>query len=350
MTDVPSWVLQYAVRRYNAKSLTPDLTSAWMNLLYGAYQYHWSRLIKGMIERAPDFSMDYYSSLSATNMTAAWDTLTSAALNGEVDKDAQPLQYDLVDLGRQVLVNLFVDLHAMYNATYYVYVEKQVNTSVQLGLISSSMLSLLDDLEELLNTNTNFLLGHWIADARASVPTTSPTEAVDNAEFNARNQITMWGPHQEVEDYASKEWAGLVGDYYKERWALFTSLVNEAVAEGKTFDRNNYESKRYTLEKMFSYTIKPYPTTPKGGLFKITKNLIQKYLYPSGSYTVYGDTDAPENDILASPTWTRNTGQLQFLCNVIPECVAFNTNGYLKTSVSDKVSSEGTELFVKMPA
>jgi hypothetical protein len=27
-------------------------------------------------------------------------------------------------------------------------------------------------------------------------------------EYNARNQITLWGPHGEIVDYANKQWAG----------------------------------------------------------------------------------------------------------------------------------------------
>ena len=28
-------------------------------------------------------------------------------------------------------------------------------------------------------------------------------------EYNARNQITLWGPHGEIVDYANKQWAGM---------------------------------------------------------------------------------------------------------------------------------------------
>ena len=349
VTDVQAWVFAYAVRRYNAPYLLYELNATWTNLLYGAYQYHWSWTIKSMVERAPDFSMFYYSDLNATKIAAAWNNLSSGVLSGDLELSVQPLQYDLVDFGRQMLVNLFVDIHAMYTATYNRYTQEKVNTSVQLGLISSAMLALCDDLDTLLGTNKNFLLGHWIADARASVPSTSPAEAVNNAEFNARNQITMWGPHQEIEDYASKEWAGLVKDYHKERWALFTSLVNEAVQEGKTFDRDDYESKRFSLEQKFSYTIKSYPTIPTGDLLEITKYLVSRYLEPSGFYTIYKDTDVAGNDILGSSTWTKDVGQLEFLCNLIPDCAGFNTMGHLKSSVGSKEHSDGVDLFVKTP-
>lgn len=30
----------------------------------------------------------------------------------------------------------------------------------------------------------------------------------DLYEYNARNQITLWGPSGEIKDYANKQWAG----------------------------------------------------------------------------------------------------------------------------------------------
>ena len=348
VTDLEGWVLQYAARRYNAKNLTSGLTTAWTNLLHGAYQYHSSSKIKAMIDKAPTFSMPYYSEQSATNIAVAWGALVNDAVNGNLDRSAQPLQYDIVDFGRQVLVNFFVDLHAMYNASYFQYVEKGVNTSVQLEGISTAMINLIYDLDDLLGTNTNFLLGHWIADARASVPSTSPPEAVDNAEFNARNQITMWGPHQEVEDYASKEWSGLVSDYYAERWSLFTTLVNQAVREGKTFDNDDYESKRFILEQKFSYTIKSYPTTPQGKVLNYAYFFWSVYVFPTViQYINYEDTDIPGFDILPYPTWTRDIGQLKCLCNLHPDCIGFNDKGQLKSSLNGQMYTEGITLYVK---
>ena len=347
VTDLPSWVIQYAARRYGTTNIPPSVELAWLYLLDGAYQFHWSWDIKGMVERAPEFVMDYYSALHATNISNAWLLLVTSAADGYIDQSVGPLQYDIVDFGRQVLVNLFVDIHAMYMVTYNMYSQHMVNTSTQLDAIRSAMLQLFDDLDMLLASNTNFLLGHWIADARASIPK-YPPDAVDNAEFNARNQITMWGPDENIEDYASKEWAGLVKDYYKERWALFTGLVNEAVREGKTFDHDAYESARYLLEKKFSFTIKAYPTSPVGNPVDIAIALIKSYLFLDfTNYTVYDNTDVSGNDILIPHAWNTLVGQLAYLCNVNPGCVGFNSNGYLKRSVSTRTYSEGTTLYVK---
>ena len=51
-------------------------------------------------------------------------------------------------------------------------------------------------------------------------------------EFNARNQITLWGPTGQVNNYACKQWGDLVGLYYKPQWQLFFNEVIECIKNG----------------------------------------------------------------------------------------------------------------------
>ena len=64
-------------------------------------------------------------------------------------------------------------------------------------------IDLLKDIEEILSTNKNFLLGPWLESAKALA---TNEEEKKIYEFNARNQITLWGPNGEILDYA--------GNYY----------------------------------------------------------------------------------------------------------------------------------------
>ena len=131
----------------------------------------------------------------------------------ELETPSQPFMYDLVDLTRQLLANTFNDLYMLSaNAT----AELRNQSLIPL---SNAALGLLKDLDALLATDTNFLLGQWIERAR-SWATESGAEA-DQFEFNARNQLTLWGPDGEINDYAAKQWAGLVGNYYYMRWSMY---------------------------------------------------------------------------------------------------------------------------------
>jgi len=79
---------------------------------------------------------------------------------------------------------------------------------------SEAAANLIIDLDNLLGTNINYLLGQWLADAQSWAQT--PFER-DLNQFNALNQLTLWGPNGEINDYAAKEWSGLVKSYYLER-------------------------------------------------------------------------------------------------------------------------------------
>ena len=48
-------------------------------------------------------------------------------------------------------------------------------------------------------------------------------------EFQARNQITIWGldVHSDVHDYASKQWAGLVSSFFVPRWQKFVEFLTD---------------------------------------------------------------------------------------------------------------------------
>ena len=349
--DIASWAMQYAARRYGSNNLPLAVQQAWSYLLDGAYQFHWSFHLRSMVDRFPELSMPYYSDMNASEIALAWQLIATAAYKQDLNSSVGPLRYDIVDFGRQTLVNLFADVQRMYSSSYSRFVNSNINTTADLEALTVVMLDILDDLELLLASDTNFLLGHWIADARASIPSSSPLSAVDNAEFNARNQVTMWGPRENVEDYATKGWAGLVQGYYKPRWSLFTSIINDAVKEGKKYDPIVYETARFDLEKKFSYTIKPYPTTPQGDTIKIAYKLSQKYFLTmkdvTAHYGVFNDTDAPGNDVLVPHAWNNIVIQLAWLCDVNPSCVAFNSNGYLKLYASTKIKSTGTVLYVK---
>lgn len=60
---------------------------------------------------------------------------------------------------------------------------------------SESLLTLLLDLNDLLATDEHFLLGRWLESAKSLA--TNEREC-QQYEYNARNQITLWGPSGNV--------------------------------------------------------------------------------------------------------------------------------------------------------
>lgn len=132
-------------------------------------------------------------------------------------------KYDLVDVTRQLLVNRFIDLYLDLLNVY----SSSSTSSNDVSVTGSRLVRLVDDLDRLLYTDENFLLSTWISDAQQWARQGSRTNASYAAylEFNARNQLTLWGPNGEINDYASKQWAGLVEEYYSERWSMFVGYL-----------------------------------------------------------------------------------------------------------------------------
>ncbi|KAL2360265.1 hypothetical protein RJZ56_006864 [Blastomyces dermatitidis] len=95
--------------------------------------------------------------------------------------------------------------------------------------IGDKLLIILKALDAVLSMNENFWLSSWISAARASAGDDS--EAADFFEHNARNQITIWGSEVGVlDDYAQKQWAGLVSGYYTPRWRMFLEYLKDTPA------------------------------------------------------------------------------------------------------------------------
>ena len=63
-------------------------------------------------------------------------------------------------------------------------------------------IDILQDIDVMLGTNKNFMLGPWLQSAK-NLATTAQEKR--NYEFNARNQITLWGPDGQILDYAGNQ-------------------------------------------------------------------------------------------------------------------------------------------------
>ena len=348
--DVKEWLEWYPSRRYG--NYSPMTQQVWSLLRQSAYSYQWSRNFKAVVERAPAFNMSVDRSFNATGLVDAWILLYNASK--EVNPGNGPYQYDLVDIGRQCLVNLLADLSDAFTVAYTnATLPGASNDTETMTAIASEMLTLMQNLDRYLGTNTNFLLGHWIAEARNTAPLDSSPDVADLLEFNARNQITLWGPRENIaSDYASKSWSGLVSDYYYKRWQLFLNMAMLAVSEGKELNTTDYDQKRFDIESMFSNTISFYPTVPSGDVMEMTESLLETYVSPSlitKHYTLVFDSDVYMSNVYSWMTgpWTYNLNQVAYLCNTIPACKGFNSDGLLKSSTDAKVTVPGTVLYLK---
>jgi len=251
-----------------------------------------------------------------------------------------------VDVSRQALSDIFVDAHAQLEAAYQQWQFKKINSSTQVVSLANFLQQVIIDLDRILSTNANYLLGHWIEDAKAWAAVPAEEKLL---EFNARNQLTMWGPDRNIEDYAAKSWAGLVSDYYLQRWRLFLGRITESVTKGQDMDFAKYDHDLLTFEQAWSNQTKVFPTIPVGSPLAITSELIGRYAPAASSitYRVQRNTDSAGSDQTAKALWTRDVGQLQMLCSLDVTCKGFNTNGWLKSAIGTLTTST-VDLYVKV--
>ncbi|KAI1439289.1 glycoside hydrolase family 89 protein [Xylaria sp. CBS 124048] len=155
----------------------------------------------------------------------AWNLLYQAGLSERQLFSNPTYQYDIVDWTRQVVANAFVPLYEQLLAIYTS--ETGRSRQQKLQAQGGQLANLLTTLDGVLATNENFQLSTWINNARATVRKTQPNynAIADFLEYEARNQVTMWGPQAEVTDYASRSWSGLVKDYYVPRWQKFVDYL-----------------------------------------------------------------------------------------------------------------------------
>ena len=192
IADTSAWMRAWAARRYGTPGGVPSpaLAAAHDVLATAAYN---SAIDTASLEGYPSVLDTMSHNTNATGILAALRLFVAAAANGEVNASTSTFSYDLTDLSRQVLVNFFADAHAMLGARFQNGAElASVQSLVELcsGVIA--------DLDAALAADRNFLLGNWIADAAAWGG--ADAEWTNLLVFNARNQITLWGPRGEIND------------------------------------------------------------------------------------------------------------------------------------------------------
>jgi hypothetical protein len=251
--DPLGWLQSYAVRRYGGEA--PDMVAA-MDVMYTS-AYKNSGIDESIIEDLPG-STGGSRNTNATGILAALRLYIAAFSSGGLDPTTGPASYDITDLTRQVLCDLFQDLYAIFSNRRLV----SNATVADLQPIADAMLGVIADIDATNAGDVNFLLGTWLADA---AKWGFNDTQVANRLYNARNQITLWGPNGEINDYAAKiGWSGLVKDYYLFRWDSYLTLQLACIANGTVPDWDAWNKAMLSWEQAWSANATMYPTEANG--------------------------------------------------------------------------------------
>ena len=353
--DLSSWIQGYLGRRYGVVPVPPQLIQAWDFLLPGVYSSYYDYDITTslcVLEDAPQLTYDPIT-LATRNPDSVVAALRLYLQAVAAEPRLNPatnaqLRYDLVDLGRQLACDVGWDLAVTSGAEFLKYMNGNANTTAQTVATTRAIRRLISSLDALLSTDVNYLLGTWLADAQSWAAPGNSSEA-QWLGFNARNQITLWGPNGEINDYAAKNgWAGLVGDYYGGRWALHSDVIVGAVTAGTPVDWKQYESDLSTFERSWGGRTDSYPVTPSGDTLQAVQQLVD--MFASGDVSAF--TFAPNTTVTAAgaaitTVWHRDVPTLLALCQADPGCAAVSTGGVLFASAAGMGPSASVGLYVK---
>ena len=163
-------------------------------------------------------------------LLAVWDLLLEQE---SVTTDAMTI--DLVWVGRQLLGDLFLVEKQKFDQAF----EQKDREAFYRQ--SDLLFELLSDLDSFNSHHPYAMLGTWLQQAR-NLGTT--TELKDYYEMNARRLITTWGGH--LNDYACRNWNGLMWDYYVKRWETYIRELTVGMISGQDVDNDKMRS---TIDK-----------------------------------------------------------------------------------------------------
>ena len=327
--NVTKHLIERAHRRYGLASSTDgstddaNVTKAWGLIAKSAYTFDLWGMDSGGVTHLPaagdsyawenadtakthgpcvkqscnaNFSKPIVATRFMCMIWSAFSALVDAAPR-VMARAGEPYIYDLINTGREVMNQLMIPVSIAFNESIdprHFGVKMDPNSVKRTG---DAYVALLNDMDELLNTDTAFQVGGWIKQARDLAAKQGGTDCIAKGfekeiltcahmyEWNARVQITSWDPTpkgsakpgKDTVDYASKHWSGLVKDYYGARVTAVQMAALEAAAAGTPLTLKVVDRAKAKLSYEWTTSQRKYPSEAVGDPLAVSKNMRAKY-------------------------------------------------------------------------
>ena len=269
--DNDEFIKSYLTQRYG--SCPENAYKAWQIIMASAYE---NTVNNGgqesIITGRPNFKVNPGGTTNTkahyhkADLIKAWQLLISCT---EELGASDGFRYDLVDVTRQVLAD-YASILQQNVASMYL-----SGDLAGFKTTSDEFLGLIDDMDKLLGTRSEFLLGKWLSDARSIGHT---QQEKDIYEHNARNLITLWGNKDcRIRDYACKHWNGMMSGFYKPRWERFFDTVSAAIRQGVEYDEKSFVEASKEWEWEWTLGHEEYPDEPEGSEIEECCRIWEKY-------------------------------------------------------------------------
>jgi len=259
--DTTEWLSEFVKRRYAIDS--PKTQDVWKRLHQTAYQQSGQGV--SLLTRTPAFEFSAASKPDQTFLPI-WKALLDCS--DEIGH-LRTYRFDVTNVTRHTLCQL-APLYQSELAVAY-----QTQDRSELKRVAEKLEGLMLDIDRQLATDSEFLLGTWLENAKRWGRT---EEEKRHYEWNARNIITLWGENGEINDYAAKQWSGMMRDYYTQRWRRFYEALDKSLAEGKPFSAAQFRKELLQWSSDWTKQTTLFPTKPSGeNPVVIAKSLYEKY-------------------------------------------------------------------------
>ncbi|HLK31410.1 MAG TPA: alpha-N-acetylglucosaminidase [Puia sp.] len=268
--NLDDWTKKYVRNRYGDDD--KSLLNAWQILRGTAYN---GKLIRdgaeSILTGRPTLDSTTVWTRTKLNYDPAdllpvWKLFVEAS---DKHKSSDGFQFDFVDVTRQVLANYANILQRKWVAAFK---EKNIPDFEK---NSTEFLKLIGDMDELLSTRKDFLLGRWLEAAKINGKT---VEEKILYERNARDLITLWGDaNSPLHEYSCRQWSGLLNDFYRKRWEQFVNMLDRSLKENTEADFAQFEMQIRKWEWDWVNKQNDFPITTRGNSIEVSNKMYHKY-------------------------------------------------------------------------
>ncbi len=271
-TEMDNWIREYAFRRYGTQNQIA--ADAWSGLLASVYDR--TAVNESPLCNPPGSGIPSITDSGLYGVDYDTEKLIKAGIAllslSDSLKAVASWRFDITHIFREILT---LKANRMLSNAYTALENQNLNDFRE---SKKKFLTLLQDLDQLLGSQEMFLLGKWIADAREKG---NSKEEKDFYELNARSIITLWQPDSGslLRDYASKQWNGMIGDFYYHRWLRFFDEGEQAIKSRKqlNYKKLNQELRQWEFEWINATSKYPSKAKP-ADLIKTCNRIVSEYL------------------------------------------------------------------------
>ncbi|MCC9168428.1 alpha-N-acetylglucosaminidase [Pontibacter harenae] len=269
--DLDSWLKGYTKRRYGKENASAN--KAWDILRRTAYA---DTLTSGgpesIIVGRPTSNKNTGGvtttlTYEPLELLTAWDNLIAASSELQ---NSEGYRFDLVDLTRQVMANYATVKQQQFAQDYK---NKDLAAFTE---HSAEFIALIEDMDRLVATQEDFLLGKWLNAAKAWGTTAEEKKLYEK---NARNLLTLWGDKDsKLSEYANRQWSGLLNGYYRPRWQQYFDYVISQMQKGQEIDQKAFNNKIKTWEWRWVNSSEHYSDKTEGDAVAVASEMYRKYI------------------------------------------------------------------------